>query len=317
VPTEPREPMMTRVPTPREPMMSRTLTPSEPVVSRVPTPREPTFSRTPTAPTVSRVVTEAFTEGRTTTVRPNALLLREVKALIAERCAQLDRGIDHFSLLGLEVGAPVDAVRAAYLELARYLRPEKLAMLGISDEVMDAQRLFAQVGIAFTTLTDPERRTEYLARLHGGVPIVPPTTYAHVADRKALAAEAYQRGEHALRTDRPAVAVTELARAVELAPGDVDYGAMLGWARFCAAADKQSVAGDTRKALERALHRSARPELARFYLGRVERMLGRDQLALHHFREVLELVPHHAEAASEVRVLESRMARGTRPPRTR
>jgi hypothetical protein len=47
-------------------------------------------------------------------------------------------------------------------------------------------------------------------------------------------------------------------------------------------------------------------------------MLGRDQLALHHFREVLERVPGHAEAASEIRVLESRvLARGTKPPKTR
>jgi hypothetical protein len=46
-------------------------------------------------------------------------------------------------------------------------------------------------------------------------------------------------------------------------------------------------------------------------------MLGRDQLALHHFREVLQLVPHHVEALSEIRVLELRLAKGTKPPRNR
>jgi hypothetical protein len=49
-------------------------------------------------------------------------------------------------------------------------------------------------------------------------------------------------------------------------------------------------------------------------------MLGRDQLALHHFREVLEAVPGHAEAASEIRVIESRLSNRTtpaRPPRSR
>src|SRR5204863_7651959 len=116
-----------------------------------------------------------------------------------------------------------------------------------------------------------------------------------------------------LRTEQLPEAVIELARAVELAPYEVDYGALLGWARFCVSSDKPGAASDTRRALERAIHRSSHPEVARLYLGRVERMLGRDQLALHHFREVLHLVPDHAEATSEIRVLEMRIAKGTRP----
>jgi hypothetical protein len=317
VPTPSREPTISRVPTQREPTTSRTLTPSEPIVSRVPTPREPTVSRTPTAPRISRVVTESFSEGRTTTVRPRALASRQVKALIAARCAVLDAGGDHFAILGLEVGASIDAVRGAYLELARYLRPDKLTLLGITDEALDAQRLFAQVGIAFTTLTDAARRDEYLASLQGAVPIAAQSTQPNIVDRKALAAEAYQRGQQALRADQPALAVVELTRAVELEPQEVDFSAMLGWAQFCAASDKSRVAAETRRVLERAIHRSTKPAVARFYLGRVERMLGRDQLALHHFREVIELVPHHPEAASEIRILESRMAQGTKPPRMR
>lgn len=326
VPTEAREPTqptMTRVPTPREPMVSRTMTPSEAVVSRVPTPREPTVSRVPTAPHiahtaphVARAMTESFSEARPTTVRPSSLTGREVRALIAERCALIDRGVDHFTLLGVPLGASIDDVRTAYLELVRYLRPERLIQLGITGDSLDAQRLFAQAAIAFTALTDPPRRAEYVAKLQGGVPIVAQGTQPP-PDRKALAAEHFERGQQALRTEQLPEAVTELARAVELAPYEVDYGALLGWARFCVSSDKPGAAADTRRALERAIHRSQHPEVARLYLGRVERLLGRDQLALHHFREVLHLVPNHVEATSEIRVLEQRAAKGTRPPRKR
>jgi len=240
---------------------------------------------------------------------------REVRALIAQRCQLIDRGADHFALLGLEMGAPAEAVRGAYLELARYLRPDKFALLGIPDDTFDAQRLFAQIGIAFTTLTDPVRRDEYMTALQGAVPIARQHTQPNVVDKKALASEAFLRGQQALRAEQMMTAVAELSRAAELEPFDVDYGAMLGWAKFCASSDKAGIVGDVRRALEKAIHKSPKPENARFYLGRVERMMGREQLALHHFREVLELMPEHAEAAAEVRVLESRlMAKGTKPP---
>jgi hypothetical protein len=42
-------------------------------------------------------------------------------------------------------------------------------------------------------------------------------------------------------------------------------------------------------------------------------MLGREQVALHHLREVLALVPTHPETASEIRVLEARLARHAKP----
>lgn len=122
-----------------------------------------------------------------------------------------------------------------------------------------------------------------------------------------LAAEAAERAQRALKNEQVDTAVLELKKAVELVPNDVDYGALLGWALFCAAQDKRAVAGETKKALERALYHSDKPHLARFYLGRVERMLGRDREALHHFHAVLLLEPNHRDASAEIRVLEARL----------
>ena len=83
---------------------------------------------------------------------------------------------------------------------------------------------------------------------------------------------------------------------------------MLAWAKFCAASDKQLIAVETRKVLERAVARSPKPMMARFYLGRVERMLGRVREALFHFQQVIEIEPGHADAAAEIRVLALRAA---------
>ena len=45
------------------------------------------------------------------------------------------------------------------------------------------------------------------------------------------------------------------------------------------------------------------PVLPHYYLGMVERIMNRKELALEHFREVLELQPNHQDAATEIRFL--------------
>jgi hypothetical protein len=129
----------------------------------------------------------------------------------------------------------------------------------------------------------------------------------------AAAEEAFKRGELAMKRDQPGEAILEFKAACDLNPQEVDYTGMLVWAKFCAAGDKAAIGADTRKALERVVYKSNKPERVRFYLGRVERMLGRDKEALRHFQEVLDLKPNHAEAASEVRAIEARLAAASRP----
>jgi uncharacterized protein DUF4388 len=154
--------------------------------------------------------------------------------------------------------------------------------------------------------TPSEHRTPTepsLARTPTGSPVP-----SRVPTDNAVAAEAaFKRGELAMKRDQPGDAILEFKAACDLNPAEVDYAGMLAWAKFCAAGDKPAVGAETRKLLERAVFKSQRPERARFYLGRVERMLGRDKEALRHFQEVLDLKPNHAEAASEVRAIEARL----------
>jgi hypothetical protein len=199
-----------------------------PSAPRLP-PRLPTVAATPIAlGRGTKRWTEPFLEVRPTVVRPNALTAREVRGLITAGSAMLEQGVDHFTMLGLPIGASVEAVRTAYVELARNLRLERLTELRIRDQELNARALLAQVTIAHTILTDPTRRAEYIAGLkRSGVSGV------DAVDFGKLAAEAYQRGKRALRADEPELAVAELRTACELAPDDRDYVATLGQAEFC------------------------------------------------------------------------------------
>ncbi|HSK01690.1 MAG TPA: DnaJ domain-containing protein, partial [Kofleriaceae bacterium] len=235
--------------------------------------------------------------------------------VIAAGIARVDAGADHFALFGLPRDATIDSIRAAYVALACHLHPDRRPELEPA-VARDAQRLLARVNLAFGVLGDPVRRADYLAllRREDGARPRPedrsgPRPAGTATERARAAAEVAQRGMHALRRQDLLAAIELLTRATELAPHDVDYGAQLAWARFCASADRPGIAADVRRALERAIHRSPRPVIARFYLGRVERMLGRVREALHHFHEVRRLEPEHADAAAEIRLLEPRTAR--------
>lgn len=117
-------------------------------------------------PPRERQMTDPFLEVQATKMRPPALDLEEIRELIDVGTILLERSVDHFSFLGLSYDAPPEEVRDAYLEFARYLRPEKLVELGlVGQEAEDANAVFAQVIIAYTVLTDPERRREYVAML--------------------------------------------------------------------------------------------------------------------------------------------------------
>lgn len=177
-------PIEARVPTAQNISLDRAPTPREPTVTRVPTPRQPTSSssravvvrQTPPAPPrpqqfgagslpgIPRTQTGQF-EAQATVMRPPQLTVQQIKQLIASRITMLEIGVDLFTFLGVPVGASPEHVREAYLELARYLRPEKLAELKIRDDRDEARTVYAQAVIAMTTLTDATRRAQYLSLL--------------------------------------------------------------------------------------------------------------------------------------------------------
>ncbi len=178
-----------------------------------------------------RSMTDPFLEARPTTLRPNALTAAELRELIASRSEAIEHGADHFAVLGIPIASAPEAVRAAYIELARNLRNERLIELRIQDQEFLARSLSAQICIAYTVLTDPVRRVGYMTGLQRAT-LQP----AADLDFDRISREAFERGSRALRADDFDLAVAELRTACELAPNDIRYLATLGHAEFCAAA---------------------------------------------------------------------------------
>jgi tetratricopeptide (TPR) repeat protein len=235
-----------------------------------------------------------------------------VQQLIGEKLALLAREADHFALFGISADASPDQIRKAYFNLARQLHPDRLSALGISDDNRDAQRLFAHVNRAFAQLSDPRELAAYrdiVARGGEAVLRAEQQQAEELAKRIIDAEEAFRRAEAAVSRDQLSLAMIELTRATQLNPDEPDYQALYTWVQFVSSDDKVAMAGRTRIALERVISKAPQAIEARFYLGRLERMVGRDDVALRLFQEVLRAEPRHAEAAGEVRMLEQRRRR--------
>jgi curved DNA-binding protein CbpA len=237
---------------------------------------------------------------------PRALDATAIRTLIRDRLALLDRGADHFALLGITRETPTDQVRTIYFELARQLHPDRLTAAGVADEARDAQRLFAQINGAFGVLSNPKRRHEYIASLDAGAG--GHDDAASEAERLFQAEDAFRRGEMALRRGQLEAAVSDFARAIDLNPNEGEHHALWGWATWCAAPDKTAATPVAKKALDKAIALSPKSAAPFLYLGRIARQSGRDAEALEHFRRALQLSPGHVEASSELRVLEQRQS---------
>lgn len=296
----PTPPDPSRTPTPPDP--SRTTTPPPPRRSSSPIPRTRTSS--PGAQSLSGKgdvrVPQAVGAAR------NPLAASEIQSLIKAKVALVDQGADHFLLLGIKPDAPLDVVRTAFYGLVRRIHPDLLHAVGlVANE--ESQRLMSRLNEAYAALSNPERRREYEAQLQGAGGR---TATEAIVTAALTAEERYRRGHQALRRDALDEAQREFEAAFELKKDEGDYLAMVTWARFCAAPNQEAAAVAARQAFERAVRMAPESVVPRFWLGRLERVLGRTQQALAHFRWVVDQDPRHAEAAAEIRVLMARESPG-------
>src|SRR4030095_865931 len=92
----------------------------------------------------------------------------EIRKMIADKIQSLDRGVDHYVILGGGRAAKSDEMRAAYFGIAKRIHPDRLRAVGVTDVDQDAQRLFARINQAFGVLSDPQRRGGFPVVISGG-----------------------------------------------------------------------------------------------------------------------------------------------------
>jgi tetratricopeptide (TPR) repeat protein len=160
-----------------------------------------------------------------TAIREHGDGVSDLGSEISERFEQLDE-LDYYECLTLNTNASAIDIKKAYLQAAKRYHPDGLARAGLEPELRKrANKIFAKISKAYSTLSNPQRRSEYDASLGAnGSPID--------TERLANAENLYRKGEILLELGNFKGAVEFLAPAVELWPDEADYQSALGWALY-------------------------------------------------------------------------------------
>ncbi|PID38885.1 MAG: hypothetical protein CSA62_00035 [Planctomycetota bacterium] len=231
----------------------------------------------------------------------------EHRKLILETLQRTEEA-DFFAILGVDKTANINSVREAYFTLAKQFHPDKIAGLGLQDMSDEADELFRRINEAHTTLSDDEKRKEYVERLERGT--TDEEEQAKV--REALEAEfAFQKGTVFFRKKSYREALVEFKRAFKLAPNEGEHLAWVAWTVFCDPRSKKSkeLLPKLKQQLLEAINISPNSAASHYFLGEVYLSMDEEKRATTCFSKALKINPNHVESARQLRIIQMRRDR--------
>jgi len=238
--------------------------------------------------------------------RRDARLQQEVKS--EEIRARLTTFADpmrdqsYFEILGVDDSASDEQLRAAFQGRAAHLHPDHYRQSG--DAVAHlASEVFAQLNLAYQTLTDSRRRSEYVLNQRKG---------QRDADRQreseqALEAEVrFQEGLRLLAQRSYERALEVFGRALQLYPAAGEYHSHYGWTLHLCHPDQPDIAAEAIEHVRRGIKLAGQRETSYLFMGRLCKAIGRVERAERMFARAVQLEPGCVEALRELRLINLR-----------
>lgn len=227
---------------------------------------------------------------------------------------QLRAAQNHFELLSVGWDQPAEALRAAYMRLARDLHPDRYVGATAADQEL-ATELFDRVRAAWEELADEAKRKAYIDRVIHGQKTEDELAMEQV--QRYLSAEAdFKRGMAAFNNGQTNAAMPHFASAVEKAPDELEFIAFHGYTVFSVNQKKDPArAREGLAMLEDAIKRNAAQERKRdtlhVLMARAWREKGELNLAKRSIREALKINPNSTEASRVLRRIQDEEAQPT------
>jgi hypothetical protein len=221
-----------------------------------------------------------------------------------ERVASSLEGLDWFELLGVDRTVTAADASKAFMALAKRWHPDRLPA-ELADLKSTCASIFARLNEAHATLSDDEKRAEYLAKGPSGSDAAADAAVAS----SLTAAAAFQKAEFFLARGDLGEAERLAAQALELDPKAPENQALVAWIEGSRAGAPTRVLEDAVVRLTRALEASDVLEKALFWRGSIFKKLGRAAESVADFKRAFDLNPHNIDAAREVRLYNMRQSK--------
>ncbi len=314
-------PPRSSTPAPRVSAPPRTPPPqaaAQPPRTPVPQVSPPPLSTVPPSPRTA-LTRSLFPPGQGSRSKPPPGLapdLSERWATIVDRARTIDRS-DYFAMLDLARDSTKEDANNSFFSLVKKWHPDRLPpeLFPVKDA---CSRVFARMSEAHATLTDDEKRVQYM-RLHEGGSGSPEMQDA-VAKVVEAAAD-FQKAEVCFKRNDLAQAEALSRKALKADPTQADYHAMLAWLLSLKPENQSNEkAVESIQMLDKALSMNDRCEKAFFWRGMLNKRVGKVESAYRDFRKAVDLNPHNIDAAREVRLHNMRggpRGRSSSPPANR
>ena len=217
---------------------------------------------------------------------------------IVARVATIDDE-DYFEVLGLEDGASTEAVRAAFIRLAKTWHPDRVPpdLVPIRDDIA---KIFAAMTRAQQALCDDDARRAYLATRK------PKTTEPRPR------AEVARELTHAMgRRDFERI-VLVCQELIDADAEDAEALAIQAWASIRGGEDaSEEVLRAALAKIDKAVNLDRTDDQAVYHRGLIHKRLGNVPAAFRDFARAVQLNPKHLEAEREVRIFAMRARKGS------
>jgi len=212
------------------------------------------------------------------------------------------RANDAYEVLGVARGASEGEVKAAYERLAAQAHPDRFrdgsqALRALAEEV------FGRVRAAYDSLNDP--REKQIQAIH--IKKLERKEQERQKSERAFSAEVERRkGETALAARSYEAALAHFGKALELYPDEGDHHAYYGYVLHLCHPGDAAMAAEAMEHVKRGIKLASHREKPYLFLGRLNKAVGRVDLAEKMFVRAVQIEPNCLEAIRELRLIQMR-----------